>query len=540
MFDNLTDRLSGAFDGIFKRGILTEDAVNQAMREVRVALLEADVSLPIAKDFVEKVKAEAIGEKVLKSVKPGEQVVKIVNDALVETLGSTNEGLNIAHTPPVAILMVGLQGSGKTTSSAKLGKFLTEKERKKVLMVSLDTQRPAAQEQLQLLGQQINVDTLEIIKGQSPVDIAKRGMDSGKKEGYDVVILDTAGRLSIDKELMSEVEAVRNLTKPRETLLVADAMTGQDAVTTADNFNSQIGVTGIILTRIDGDARGGAALSMKAVTGCPVKFMGTGEKTDALELFHPERIADRILGMGDVVSLVEKAAETIEQADAEKMAKKFQKGKFDLEDFASQLKQMRKMGGFSSIMSLMPGMGKLKSAIEDANIDDTVIKQQEAILSSMTKKERSEPRILNASRRKRIASGSGTSVQDVNRLLKQFQQMQTMMKKMRKMGGKGLMQSISGMLGGGGGQELEAMAAKMGMDIPAGLSDNSDSPLGANPFDDNGGLPSNNAANNPMGANPFAGDSMLGMGGMPELENGRPMKMNKRKKAQAKRRKGKN
>ena len=538
MFGNLTDRLGNAFEGLFGRGVLTEEAVGKALREVRIALLEADVALPVAKEFIDKIKDEAIGEKVLKSVKPGEQVVKIVHDALVETLGGTNEGLNLSQNPPVPVLMVGLQGSGKTTTTAKLSKHLTEKERKKVLMASLDTHRPAAQEQLQILGEQIGVDTLEIIKGQTPIQIAERAMDTGKKEGYDVVLLDTAGRLSIDDELMGEVVAIRDLTKPVETLLVADAMTGQDAVTTATNFHEQIGVTGIVLTRIDGDARGGAALSMKTVTGCPIKYIGTGEKTDALQPFHPERIADRILDMGDVVSLVEKAAETIEREEAEKMAKKFQDGKFDLDDFASQLKQMRKMGGFSGIMSMMPGMNKLKSAIEDANIDDTVIKQQEAIMSSMTKKERSDPRILNASRRKRIAAGSGTSVQEVNRLLKQFQQMQTMMKKMRKMGGKGLLKSLGGMLGGGSAKELEAMAAQMGMDggMPPEMAAQAEGPLGPNPFDTDGG------AGDMMGQ--LGGGMAPGMPpgmpmGMPPMDGGRSATkkpMNKRKKAQAKKR----
>ncbi len=536
MFGNLTDRLSGAFEGLFKRGVLTEDAVNQALREVRIALLEADVALPVAKEFVEKVKERAVGEKILKSVKPAEQVVKIVHDALVETLGTSNEGLDISAAPPTAILMVGLQGSGKTTTSAKLAKFLKNKERKKTLLASLDTQRPAAQEQLKILGEQIGVDSLEIIKGESAIDIAKRAMDSAKKGGYDIVILDTAGRLSIDTELMQEITEIYSLAKPKETLLVADAMTGQDAVNTAKNFGERVELTGIVLTRIDGDARGGAALSMKAVTGCPIKFIGTGEKTDALELFHPERIADRILDMGDIVSLVEKAAETIEKEEAERMAQKFQKGKFDLNDFASQLQQMRKMGGFSGIMSLMPGMNKLKSAIEDANIDDTIIKQQEAILSSMTKAEKENPKILNASRRKRIAAGSGTKVQDVNKLLKQFQQMQTMMKKMRKMGGKGLLKSLGSMFGGGSAKELEAMAAQM----EVGAENNS--PLGPNPFADGAVLPSaGSLPNNPMLGNM---GGMMGGGadgipplGMPNIGNSRPTKkMNKRKKAQAARR----
>jgi len=459
-------------------------------------------------------------------------------------LGSKgNEGLNLSSSkPPVPILMVGLQGSGKTTTSAKLAKFLTEKEKKKMLMASLDVQRPAAQEQLAILGQQIGVDTLEIIKGQSPIEITKRAMDEGRKGGYDVLILDTAGRLSIDDALMTELEAVRDLSKPAETILVADAMTGQDAVATATNFDERLGITGIILTRIDGDARGGAALSMRAVTGKPIKFIGVGETVDALQLFHPERIADRILDMGDVVSLVEKAAETIEQDEAMRLAQKMQAGNFDLDDFASQLNQMKKMGGLSGIMSMMPGMNKIKALMGDADVDDGVLLQQEAIMSSMTKKERSTPNLLNASRRKRIAKGSGTTVQDVNRMLKQFQQMQGMMKKLKKMGGKGLMKSLGGMLGGGGSMpdmgDMEAMAKKMGMEMPGTATENDPSGLGPNPFADQdaGALPP--PGMDGMGMPP-------GMGGMPGMmESGmgsatKP-KMNKRKKAQAAKRRKKN
>jgi len=536
MFESLSDRLGGVFDKLTGRGFLKEEDVTQALREVRVALLEADVALPVAKDFIKRVKEQAVGEKVLKSIKPGQQVIKIVNDALVEMLGEENESLNLAGSPPVSVLMVGLQGSGKTTHTAKLAKFITEKQRKKVLMASLDVQRPAAQEQLQILGQQISVDSLPIIKGQSPLEITKRALETGKLEGYDVVMLDTAGRLSIDDELMTQVEEIRDLAKPIETLLVADAMTGQDAVQTATNFNNRIGITGIVLTRIDGDARGGAALSMKAVTGKPIKFLGVGEQTDALEAFHPSRVADRILGMGDIVSLVEKAADTIDQDEALKLADRMQKGLFDLNDFASQLKQMRKMGGLSGLMGFMPGMGKLKKMMGDTDVDDGLLIKQESIMSSMTIKERENPKLLNASRRKRIATGSGTSVQDVNRLLKQFQQMQGMMKKLKKMGGKGLMKSLGGMLGGGGMPDMgdiEAMAQKMG----AGQKDATGNALGANPFEDPSGL----------GANPFASSNPAAAGlpdgamppmGMPMSGTGSATKssMNKRKKAQAKKR----
>ncbi len=531
MFENLSDRLGGVFDKITGRGVLREEDVTQALREIRIALLEADVALPVAKEFIASVKEQAVGEKVLKSVKPGQQVVKIVHDALVEMLGEENESLDLSGKPPAALLMVGLQGSGKTTTSGKLAKFLNEKERKNVLLASLDVYRPAAQEQLKILGDQIGVDSLEIIPGQKPLEITKRAMEEGRKGGYDIVILDTAGRLSIDEELMNEVRDVRDFAKPVETLLVADAMTGQDAVETARNFDGEIGLTGIVLTRIDGDARGGAALSMKAVTQKPIKFLGVGEQTDALQPFHPSRVADRILDMGDVVSLVEKAAETIEEEEAMKLAERMQKGQFDLNDFASQLKQMKKMGGLSGIMGLLPGMGKLKSLVKEANVDDSMLVQQEAILSSMTKKERTNPKILNASRRKRIAAGSGTSVQDVNRLLKQFQQMQGMMKKLKKMGGKGLMQSLGGMMGGGAPDmaEIENMAEEMAMGGKSGL--------GPNPFGD----PSASGST-PAGLPPGMGGGMPGMmgGGMPPgmgLPQGTgsatKSKMNKRKKAQA-------
>ncbi|GGF45745.1 signal recognition particle protein [Aliidongia dinghuensis] len=452
MFDSLTTRLGDVFDRLRKRGALSEADVTAALREVRVALLEADVALPVVKDFVNAVKDKAIGQDVVRSVSPGQMVIKIVHDHLVEVLGSDAVELSFASVPPVPVLMVGLQGSGKTTTSAKIALRLKNRDKKKVLLASLDVHRPAAQEQLAILGRQAGIDTLPIVAGEKPIAIAERAMKMGRLEGYDVVMLDTAGRLHIDEALMMEVAAVRDLVKPHETLLVADAMTGQDAVTVGKAFNERIGLTGIVLTRVDGDARGGAALSMRAVTGKPIKLLGMGEKLDALETFHPDRIAGRILGMGDVVSLVEKAAETIDQEEAAKLAAKMEKGNFDLDDLAAQLKQLRKMGGMSGMLGMLPGIGKIKKQLSEANIDDRIIKRQEAIISSMTKAERKNPKILNGSRRRRIAAGSGTSVQDVNKLLKQHQDMATMMKKVQKLGKKGIMrQGLAGLLPGGGG-----------------------------------------------------------------------------------------
>ncbi len=439
MFDSLTDRLTGIFSTLRKRGALSEADVTTAMREIRVALLEADVSLSVAKDFIAKVQERAIGQEVIRSITPGDMVVKIVHDTLIEMLGEESESISLEAALPVGIMMVGLQGSGKTTTTAKIALRLKERERKRVLMASLDVSRPAAQDQLRILGEQIGVATLPIISGQRPVDIARRALAEARSGGFDVVMFDTAGRLAIDEELMREVAAVRDAVQPHETLLVADSMTGQDAVTVAAKFNEQVGITGIVLTRVDGDARGGAALSMRAVTGKPIKLIGVGEKVEALEPFHPERIAGRILDMGDVVSLVERAAETIDQEEAGKLAAKMAKGSFDLDDYSAQLTQMNKMGGMAGIMNMMPGMGQLKNAMKDANVDDSVFKRQQAIISSMTKAERRDVKVLNASRRKRIAAGSGTSVQEVNRLLKQFLQIQEMMKKMKKLGKAGLM-----------------------------------------------------------------------------------------------------
>jgi signal recognition particle subunit SRP54 len=441
MFDSLSDKLNGVFDRLKKRGALNEADVAEALREIRLALLDADVALPVVKDFIGRVRDRALSTEVVDSLTPGQQVIKIVNDALVEALGGAGAApLNLNVAAPVPILMVGLQGSGKTTTAGKLAlKFA--KERRRVLLASLDTQRPAAQLQLAQLAERAGVPSLPIVAGQTPLEITRRAMDTARREVFDIVILDTAGRLSINQELMDEVRDIRDISHPAETLLVVDAMTGQDAVNTAKAFNEALGVTGIVMTRMDGDARGGAALSMKQITGAPIKLTGTGERIDALEEFHPERVAGRILGMGDVVGLVEKVTETIDQEEAEKLAARMMKGQFTLEDYASQLKQISKMGSISGILGMLPGAGKIKQQIEDANLDTTVLKRQSAIIGSMTVKERRVPDIIKASRKKRIAAGSGTSVQEVNRLLKQFDEMQGMMKRMNKLGQKGLMRN---------------------------------------------------------------------------------------------------
>jgi signal recognition particle subunit SRP54 len=441
MFESLSTKLGSVFDKLRGRGALVEADVDAALREVRVALLEADVALQVVKDFVAGVKLEAIGQQVVRSVTPGQMVVKIVNDKLVETLGSTAVELNLRATPPVAILMLGLQGSGKTTTSAKLAKRLAQKDRKKVLLASLDVRRPAAQEQLAVLGRQVEVETLPIVAGQDPVAIAKRAMDVGRNEGYDIVILDTAGRLSIDDELMAEAASVRDAVGPTESLLVVDALTGQDAVNTATQFNARLGVTGIVMTRVDGDQRGGAALSMRAVTGKPIKFVGLGEKMDALDVFYPDRIAGRILGMGDIVGLVEKAQENVAAEDAEKLARKLKSGEFDFNDMLSQLEQLRKMGGLGGVMNMLPGVQKMKAQMANANIDEKVVGRQTAIIRAMTKKERRDSKLLNGSRKRRIATGSGTSVEEVNRLVKQFMEMSRVMKQMGKLGQKGMMRT---------------------------------------------------------------------------------------------------
>ncbi len=440
MFASLSDRLSGIFDTITGRGALSEADVDAALREVRRALLEADVALDVVKSFIDKVRARAVGAETIRSVKPGQMVVKIVHDQLVEMLGAEAAPIDLNAPAPVALMMVGLQGSGKTTTTAKLAKRLSERQKQKVLMASLDTRRPAAQEQLRVLGEQTGVATLPIVAGEMAVDIARRALNAGRLGGYDVVLLDTAGRSHVVEPMMLEMAAIKSATDPHEILLVADALTGQDAVNVARSFNERVGVTGIVLTRVDGDGRGGAALSMRAITGRPIKLIGTGEKMDALEDFHPGRIADRILGMGDIVSLVERAAENIDAEKAKDAARKLRKGEFDLDDLAEQLRQMQKIGGMSGILGMMPGVGQVKKQLAMAGLDDTIVPRQLAVISSMTRAERHKPALMNASRKKRVAAGSGTDVQDVNKLLKMHRQMSDMMKKLgRAKGGLGAM-----------------------------------------------------------------------------------------------------
>ena len=448
MFEALSDKLSGVFDRLRTRGSLNEADITEALREVRLALLDADVALPVVRDFIAKVRERAVGAEVLSSVTPGQQVVKIVNDVMIEALGG--EGavpINLNAAAPVPILMVGLQGSGKTTTAGKIALRLKDRLKRRVLLASLDTQRPAAQLQLAQLAEQAGVPSLPIVAGQTPVQIASRAMDVGRREGFDVVILDTAGRLSINQELMDEVRDVRAATNPAETLLVVDAMTGQDAVNTAKAFNDALSVTGIVLTRMDGDARGGAALSMRAITGAPIKLIGVGEKQDALEDFHPERVAGRILGMGDIVGLVERATETIDQAEAEKLAAKMMRRESSIwRIMPVSFARSARWAACPAILGMLPGVGKIKQQLEGADLDTKILKRQAAIISSMTIKERRTPDIIKANRKKRIAAGSGTSVQEVNRLLKQFDDMSTMMKKMSKMGQKGLMRHGLGAL----------------------------------------------------------------------------------------------
>lgn len=446
MFNTLSDRLGSIFEGLTRKGALTEKDVDSAMREVRRALLEADVALNIVRSFTDKVKHKAIGKAVINSVSPAQMVIKIVHDELISVLGSNAEPIDLNAPAPVAIMMVGLQGAGKTTTTAKIALRLQKQRNIKVLMASLDTRRPAAQEQLKVLGEQNDIATLPIIEGQDPVTISKRAMQMAKLNGFDAVLLDTAGRLHIDDELMQESVNVKKAAAPHEVLLVADALTGQDAVNVAQSFDERIGITGIVLTRVDGDGRGGAALSMRAVTGKPIKLLGVGEKADALEDFHPERLAGRILGMGDIVSLVEKASEEMDAAEARKIAQKLKKGSFDLDDLKDQLLQMQKLGGMGGIMGMLPGMGKIKKQMAASNVDDKVLMRQVAIIQSMTKKEKTNPKLLNASRKKRIAAGSGVEVQDVNRLIKSHRQMSDMMK---KMGGKKGMKGMFDAMGGG-------------------------------------------------------------------------------------------
>jgi signal recognition particle subunit SRP54 len=466
MFDALTDRLGGVFDGLLGRGALTEKEVTAALREIRVALLEADVALPVVKDFIASIKDKAVGEDVIRSVKPGQQVVKIVNDGLIELLGGDAADTSLrVDNPPAVVMMAGLQGSGKTTTTAKLALRLAKRDKKKVLLASLDTRRPAAMEQLAILAKQVGhgVASLPIIKDQSPAEIARRAMQAAKLGGYDILFLDTAGRTSIDEQMMAEAAEIAKIAMPNETLLVADSLTGQDAVETARRFHARLPLTGLILTRMDGDGRGGAALSMRAVTGLPIKFLGTGEKLDGLDAFDAKRLAGRILGQGDIVSLVEKAGDQMDAANAEKMAKKMAKGQFDLDDLAQQLKQMQKMGGLGGIMGMLPGAKKAKAAMDASGMDDKVLLRQGAIISSMTKKERAKPALLNASRRKRIAAGAGVEVSDVNKVLKMHKQMAGMMKKMSKGGMKGMM----GMMNQAG--VTQADIAKMGKGVAGGM-----------------------------------------------------------------------
>ena len=482
MFDSLSDRLGGVFDRLRGRGALREEDVLAAMREVRIALLEADVALPVVRRFIDSVSEQAVGQSVLKSVTPGQQVVKIVNDALVEMLGGGTAELDLNAAPPVVIMMVGLQGSGKTTSTAKIGKLLKEKQGKKVLMASLDVNRPAAQEQLRVLGEQAGVATLPIITGQQPVDIATRAVNAAKLQAVDVLLLDTAGRLHVDQALMDEMKAVAAVSVPKETLLVVDSLTGQDAVNVAQSFSGEVDLTGVILTRMDGDARGGAALSMRAVTGKPIKFAATGEKLDAIEPFHPERVAGRILGMGDIVSIVEKAAATIDAEDAEKLAQRMSKGQFDMNDLRTQLRQMQNMGGLGVLAGMMPGMKKAKAAMAQSGMDDKVLLRMDAIIGSMTPKEREKPELLNAKRKIRVAKGSGTQVQDVNKLLKMHQEMAKAMKQIKKMGG---LKGLGALFGKGGlGAAMPGLDQQMG---PGGLGGVG----GGLPGLGSGGLPGN-------------------------------------------------
>jgi signal recognition particle subunit SRP54 len=467
MFDNLSEKLGGVLDRLTRRGALSEEDVDAALREVRRALLEADVALDVARAFVDGVKKQAVGVEVMKSVTPGQMVVKIVHDQLVATLGSDGQGIDLNAAPPVAIMMVGLQGSGKTTTTAKVAKRLTDRQRRKVLMASLDVRRPAAMEQLAVLGREAQIDTLPVVEGQTPSQIARRAIEAAKLGAYDVVMLDTAGRTTLDEEMMGEAAEIKRAINPHEVLLVADALTGQDAVNLARSFNERVGLTGIALTRIDGDSRGGAALSMRAVTGKPIKLIGTGERLDAIEEFDPARIAGRILGMGDIVALVEKAAANIDAEKAMRTAEKMRKGAFDLSDLREQLTQMQGMGGLGGLMSMLPGIGKLKNQLAAANIDENVIKRQIAIIDSMTAKERRNPDILKASRKKRIAAGSGTTPEAINKLLKMHRGMADMM---RMMGGakRGPLAGLAQAMGIGGGMPSPEQLAEMAKNLPGG------------------------------------------------------------------------
>jgi signal recognition particle subunit SRP54 len=510
MFDSLSERLGGILDRLTRRGALSEADVDAALREVRRALLEADVALDVVRSFVDQVKKHAVGIAVVKSVTPGQMVVKIVHDQLVATLGSDADPIDLNAPAPVPVMMVGLQGSGKTTTTAKIAKRLTDQGKRKVLMASLDTRRPAAMEQLAVLGAQVNVATLPIVTGQTPPQIARRALEAARLGGYDVVMLDTAGRITLDDAMMAEAAEVKRAADPHEVLLVADALTGQDAVNLARSFDSQVGLTGIVLTRVDGDGRGGAALSMRAVTGKPIKLIGTGEKLDALEDFHPSRIADRILGMGDIVSLVEKAAATIDAEKAARVAEKMRKGAFDLADLREQLAQMQQMGGIGGLMGMLPGVAKMKNQIANANLDDRMLKRQMAIIDSMTPKERRNPDLLKASRKRRIAAGSGSKPEDINRLLKMHRGMADMMKAMG--GGKrGPLAALGNMMGFGGGMPSPEEMAKLAEKMPGGLSGG----LPGAP----GGLPPGMPGLPPKfpGGMPGLGPKLPGLGGFPGL-----------------------
>jgi signal recognition particle subunit SRP54 len=500
MFENLQTRLGDILDRLTKRGALSEDNVAEALREVRRALLEADVALEVVRGFVDRVRERAVGVEVIRSVTPGQMVVKIVHDELIAVLGSDAKPIDLAAAIPVPILMVGLQGSGKTTTTAKVAKRLTERAKQKVLMASLDTRRPAAMEQLAVLGQQIGVETLPIVAGQSAVEIAGRAIQAARVGGFDVVMLDSAGRVTVDEELMAEAAEVARVTKPHEVLLVADALTGQDAVATARAFDAKLPLTGIVLTRVDGDGRGGAALSMRAVTGKPIKLIGVGEKLEALEDFDPTRIAGRILGMGDIVSLVERAAETIDAEKARAVAEKMRKGAFDLTDLREQLTQMEKMGGLGGLMGMMPGVAKMKNQMAAANLDESLLKRQKAIIDSMTPGERKKPDVLKASRKKRIAAGSGTKVEEINRLLKMHRQMADVMKAMGS-GKRGMMGGLGQMLGMGGGAPSPEMLKQIADKMPGGLP--------------GGGLPPNIPGL--PGGLPGLGGKLPGLGGLPGL-----------------------
>ena len=509
MFDNLSERLGGILDRLTRRGALTEADVDAAMREVRRALLEADVALDVVREFTDKVREQAIGATVVKSVTPGQMVVKIVHDQLVETLGSDSQAIDLNAPAPIAIMMVGLQGSGKTTTTAKLARRMTERDKRKVLMASLDTRRPAAMEQLAVLGRDVNVETLPIMQGQTPPQIAQRALQAARLGGYDIVLLDTAGRTTLDEAMMAEAAEVKTSAQPHEVLLVADSLTGQDAVNLARAFNERVGLTGIVLTRVDGDGRGGAALSMRSVTGKPIKLLGTGEKTDALEDFHPSRIAGRILGMGDVVSLVEKAAANIDAEQAARVAEKMRKGKFDLADMRQQLAQMQNMGGLGGLMGMMPGVAKMKNQIANAGLDDKILKRQMAVIDSMTREERRNPELLKNSRKKRISAGSGVKVEDINKLLKMHRSMADMMKAMGQ-GKRGPMAALGNMMGFGGGgapspEQMKALAEKMPGGLPQGL-----------PKDFPGALPGGGLPGLPGGLPGLGGKPTLpGLGGFP-------------------------